>query len=50
MQSVLSRIWTFVAVSISYDDNHYIMDTFTPLEKLTLGHILPEAEGLDEYI
>ena len=23
MQSVLSRIWTRVAVSISYDDNHY---------------------------
>ena len=23
MQSVLSRIWTRVTVSISYDDNHY---------------------------
>ena len=23
MQSVRSRIWTRVAVSISYDDNHY---------------------------
>ena len=23
MQSVSSRIWTRVAVSISYDDNHY---------------------------
>ena len=23
MQSVSSRIWTHVAVSISYDDNHY---------------------------
>ena len=23
MQSVSSRIWTSVAVSISYDDNHY---------------------------
>ena len=23
MRSVLSRIWTRVAVSISYDDNHY---------------------------
>ena len=23
MQSVLSRIWTHVTVSISYDDNHY---------------------------
>ena len=27
MQSVSSRIWTRVAVSISYDDNHYIMGT-----------------------
>ena len=25
MQSVLSRIWTRVAVSISYDDNHYTL-------------------------
>ena len=27
MQSVLSRIWTHVAVSISYDDNHYLLKT-----------------------
>ena len=27
MQSVSSRIWTRVAVSISYDDNHYTMGT-----------------------
>ena len=27
MQSVLSKIWTGVAVSISYDDNHYTMGT-----------------------
>ena len=27
MQSVSSRIWTRVAVSISYDDNHYSTDT-----------------------
>ena len=27
MQSVFSRIWTRVAVSISYDDNHYTTDT-----------------------
>ena len=26
MQSVSSRIWTHVAVSISYDDNHYTTD------------------------
>ena len=29
MQSVSSRIWTHVAVSISYDDNHYTMATPT---------------------
>ena len=27
MQSVSSRIWTCVAVSISYDDNDYTMGT-----------------------
>ena len=27
MQSVSSRIWTRVAVSISYDDNHYTSST-----------------------
>ena len=27
MQSVLSRIWTRVTVSISYDNNHYTMGT-----------------------
>ena len=28
MQSVSSRIWTCIAVSISYDDNHYTMPLF----------------------
>ena len=28
MQSVSSRIWTRVAVSISDDDNHYTTDTY----------------------
>ena len=28
MKSVSSRIWTHVAVSISYDDNHYTTDMF----------------------
>ena len=28
MQSVSSRIWTRVAVFISYDDNHYTTNTF----------------------
>ena len=27
MQSASSRIWTRVAVSISYDDNHYTTGT-----------------------
>ena len=27
MQSLSSRIWTRVTVSISYDDNHYTMST-----------------------
>ena len=27
MQSVSFRIWTRIAVSISYDDNHYTTDT-----------------------
>ena len=27
MQSVSSRIWTRVTVSISYDDNHYTTGT-----------------------
>ena len=32
MQSVLSRIWTCVAVPISYDDNHYT--TGSPLSHI----------------
>ena len=28
MQSVSSRIWTRVTVSISYNDNHYTTGTF----------------------
>ena len=31
MQSVLSRIWTRVAVSISCDDNHYTTMLYTLL-------------------
>ena len=30
MQSFSSRIWSRVAVSISYDDNHYTTDTSSP--------------------
>ena len=35
MQSVLSRIWTCVAVSISYDDNHYTTGTSNMIWSLT---------------
>ena len=31
MQSVSSRIWTRVVVSISYDDNHYTTGTSNPI-------------------
>ena len=34
MQSVSSRIWTRVAVSISYDDNHYTTGTSRKLLEL----------------
>ena len=33
MQSVSSRIWTRVTVSISYDDNHYTTGTYLSLYK-----------------
>ena len=32
MQSVSSKIWTRVAVSISYDDNHYTTGTSLTIE------------------
>ena len=34
MQSASSRIWTRVAVSISYDDNHYTTGTSDTQHKL----------------
>ena len=36
MQSVSSRIWTRVAVSISYDDNHYTTGTSSCLSGVTV--------------
>ena len=36
MQSVSSRIWTRVTVSISYDDNHYTMGTTLPIQVYTI--------------
>ena len=42
MQSVSSRIWTRVAVSISYDDNHYT--TGTSKSKYFIRNFLNEPE------
>ena len=36
MQSVSSRIWTRVAVSISYDDNYYTTGTIPKTFKMVL--------------
>ena len=40
MQSFSSRIWTRVAVSISYDDNHYVRSN-------THGKLLKPPNYLD---
>ena len=43
MQSVSSRIWTRVALSISYDDNHYTTGTSFTIHpyglSLQAGHL-----------
>ena len=39
-----SRIWTCIAVSISYDDNHYTMSSCTLYhyrDSYVLNHIVP---------
>ena len=48
MQSVSSRIWTCVAVSISYDDNHYTTGTsiYTHLLSLELPFCVENYEDL----
>ena len=40
MQSVSSRIWTRVAVSISYDDNHYSTGTSHKKIKLKKDNLI----------
>ena len=40
MQSVTSRIWTRVAVSISYDDNDYTTGTSIKTQKMVLDAAL----------
>ena len=50
MQSFSSRIWTRVAVSISYDDNHYTTGTSTNDNHYTSGtsiKSLNEMESLN---
>ena len=46
MQSVLSRIWTRVAVSIFYDDNHYTTGRLTNLHLPTplLGQDMTQGQ------
>ena len=50
MQSVSSRIWTRVAVSISYDDNHYTMGTsnYSYLPTPPLGQDMTQGQFLSE--
>ena len=48
MQSVSSRIWTRIAVSISYDDNHYSTGTSIKLEFLIDGRIASVGNVLIE--
>ena len=43
MQSVSFRIWTRVAVSILYDDNHYTTGTSTNTLSLYLEGVLTKA-------
>ena len=47
MQSVLSRIWTRVAVSISYDDNYYTTGVLA--YKLDCNIIINELEHQLHY-
>ena len=46
MQSVSSRIWTRVAVSISYDDDHYTTGTEYLLTQAYSDQVLFEAQFL----
>ena len=49
MQSVSSRIWTRVAVSISYDDNHYTTGT-SITEEYLIGFILRYVIGQMSWV
>ena len=45
MQSVSSRIWTRVAVFISYDDNNYATGTSTIIVVLVVGVLYLKTSG-----
>ena len=52
MQLVSSRIWTRVAVSISYDDNHYTTGTST-LKMLPISYLFrncPWCNGFSTFL
>ena len=46
MQWVLSRIWTRVAVFISYDDNNYTTGTSGIMDKMLDYQLIPEFGGV----
>ena len=48
MQSVSSRIWTRITVSISYDDDHYTTDNYEQLVEHTKLLKLGVAASLGE--
>ena len=50
MQSGSSRIWTRVAVSISYDDNHYTTGTSVwPIDVILTGATTQEVMAMKKY-
>ena len=50
MQSVSTRIWTRVAVSISYDDNHYTTGISTGYKYYNITvNILPNFTHSSEH-
>ena len=49
MQSVSSRIWTRVAVSISYDDNHYKSSIYTAMWNVIRIHISEHNQTMTNF-
>ena len=45
MQSVSSRIWTLVAVSISYDDNHYTTGTSKSVKFIVVRNVIRDLSS-----